>query len=61
MIDIRSHRDRTTYREKVFADLDPVELPRLAQVAEDWAALTDEDAYADGLEALVDGLLRSTG
>ncbi|MCP2337423.1 TetR/AcrR family transcriptional regulator [Actinomadura rupiterrae] len=53
----RADDDRATYREKVFADLDPDELPRLAQTADRWAALTAEDTYDDGLQALVDGLL----
>lgn len=48
---------RPTYRERVFADLDPSELPRLAQVADHWAPLTAEDTYIEGLRALVDGLL----
>lgn len=51
--------DRVTYRARVFADLDPDELPRLAQVADNWAPLTAEDTYRDGLRALVDGLLVS--
>ncbi|MGW2598137.1 TetR/AcrR family transcriptional regulator [Streptomyces klenkii] len=46
-----------TYRERVFADLDPNELPRLAQVADRWAPLTAENTYLDGLRALMDGLL----
>ncbi|MCX4451228.1 TetR/AcrR family transcriptional regulator [Streptomyces sp. NPDC087866] len=53
----RTDDDRATYREQVFADLDPSELPRLAQAADRWAPLTAEDTYRDGLEALVDGLL----
>ncbi|MFF0219697.1 TetR/AcrR family transcriptional regulator [Streptomyces vinaceus] len=53
----RTDADRPTYREQVFADLDPGELPRLAQVADQWAPLTAEDTYLDGLRALVDGLL----
>ncbi|WP_395358419.1 TetR/AcrR family transcriptional regulator [Streptomyces sp. YH02] len=53
----RADDDRTTYRERVFADLDPGELPRLADVADRWASLTAEDTYLDGLRALVDGLL----
>ncbi|MEU3404593.1 TetR/AcrR family transcriptional regulator [Streptomyces sp. NPDC006670] len=53
----RADDDRTTYREQVFAELDPGELPRLAQAAGRWAELTAEDAYEDGLRALVDGLL----
>ncbi|WP_030797008.1 TetR/AcrR family transcriptional regulator [Streptomyces sp. NRRL S-337] len=55
----RAHDDRATYREQVFADLDPNELPRLAQVADRWAPLTAQDTYLDGLRALVDGLLTS--
>ncbi|MFR9723474.1 TetR/AcrR family transcriptional regulator [Streptomyces sp. MS19] len=46
-----------TYRERAFAAVDPGELPRLASVAERWLPLTAEDTYADGLAALVDGLL----
>ncbi|MGP9022801.1 TetR/AcrR family transcriptional regulator [Streptomyces sp. BR1] len=53
----RTDDDRPTYREQVFAALDPTELPRLAQVANAWAPLTAEDTYAPGLRALVDGLL----
>ncbi|MCX5529079.1 TetR/AcrR family transcriptional regulator [Streptomyces sp. NBC_00006] len=52
----RADGDRTTYREQVFADLDPSELPRLAQAADRWAPLTAKDTYKDGLRALVDGL-----
>lgn len=51
--------ERPTYREQVFADLDPGELPRLAQAADRWAPLTAEDTYLAGLRALVDGLLTS--
>ncbi|MFD7685385.1 TetR/AcrR family transcriptional regulator [Streptomyces sp. NPDC059781] len=55
----RADDDRATYREQVFADLDPGELPRLTQAADRWAPLTAEDTYQDGLRALVDGLLVS--
>ncbi|MEU9497298.1 TetR/AcrR family transcriptional regulator [Streptomyces sp. NPDC048196] len=55
----RADDDRATYREQVFADLDPNELPRLAQIADRWAPLTAQDTYLDGLRALVDGLLAS--
>ncbi|MFE6764587.1 TetR/AcrR family transcriptional regulator [Streptomyces sp. NPDC057689] len=55
----RQDDGRTTYREQVFSDLDPDELPRLAQAADRWAPLTAEDTYGDGLRALVDGLLTS--
>lgn len=54
----RADSDRTTYRERVFADLDAREFPRLAQVAAGWAEITAEDTYLQGLGALVDGLLR---
>ncbi|MBT2211493.1 MULTISPECIES: TetR/AcrR family transcriptional regulator [Actinomadura] len=53
----RAGDDRATYRERVFADLDPEELPRLAAVGDRWARLTAEDTYLDGLRALVDGLV----
>ncbi|MCN9241645.1 TetR/AcrR family transcriptional regulator [Streptomyces sp. RY43-2] len=55
----RTDDDRPTYRERVFGELDPSELPRLEQVADRWASLTAEDTYLDGLRALVDGLLAS--
>ncbi|MGW2402978.1 TetR/AcrR family transcriptional regulator [Streptomyces sp. NPDC001739] len=55
----RADDDRATYREQVFSDLDPNELPRLAQVADRWAPLTAQDTYLDGLRALVGGLLAS--
>ncbi|MER5440159.1 TetR/AcrR family transcriptional regulator C-terminal domain-containing protein [Streptomyces sp. NPDC002790] len=52
----RSADDRPTYRETVFADLDPGEVPRLAEVADRWADLTAQDTYLPGLRALVTGL-----
>ncbi|MGW3039427.1 TetR/AcrR family transcriptional regulator [Kitasatospora sp. NPDC001159] len=52
----RADDDRPVYRDVVFADLDPDEVPRLAQVADRWEALTARDTYSDGLRALVDGL-----
>ncbi|MFC4051792.1 TetR/AcrR family transcriptional regulator [Actinomadura syzygii] len=56
----RRDRDgRPTYRDRLFADLDPDELPRLASLGERWASLTAEDTYLDGLRALVDGLVRA--
>ncbi|CAL9569482.1 hypothetical protein SUDANB174_04765 [Streptomyces sp. enrichment culture] len=48
---------RPTYRERVFADLDPAALPRLAALGPRWGELTAEDTCAVGLRALVDGLL----
>ncbi|GHI02062.1 transcriptional regulator [Streptomyces cellostaticus] len=53
----RAADERPTYREQVFAGLDPSEYPRLAQVADRWAPLTAEDTYVVQLRALVDGLL----
>ncbi|MGW3205177.1 TetR/AcrR family transcriptional regulator [Streptomyces sp. NPDC001135] len=53
----RTTDDRPTYRDRVFADLDPAELPRLAEVSSRWAPLTAEDTYAPGLRALLNGLL----
>ncbi|MFD0905050.1 TetR/AcrR family transcriptional regulator [Actinomadura sediminis] len=52
----RADDDRPTYRERVFAEVDAAELPRVALVARRWAELTAEDTYLDGLRALVDGL-----
>ncbi|MCP2317527.1 hypothetical protein APR12_002873 [Nocardia amikacinitolerans] len=37
--------------------IDPETLPRLAELGPRWAALSATDTYADGLRALVDGLL----
>lgn len=53
----RADADRPAYQERVFADLDPSEPPRLAQAADGWSQLTAEDTYLDGLRALVDGLI----
>ncbi|WP_197516787.1 MULTISPECIES: hypothetical protein [Nocardia] len=53
----RRDDDRPVFRERVFADIDAGELPRLAAVADRWGALTAADTYAEGLRALVDGLL----
>ncbi|WP_434975943.1 hypothetical protein [Streptomyces hydrogenans] len=49
--------DRATSRGRVFADLDPRELPYLAQVADRWPSLTAQDTYPAGLRSLVDGLV----
>lgn len=53
----RRDDDRPVFRERVFADIDAGELPRLAAVADRWSALTAADTYEQGLRALVDGLL----
>ncbi|WP_019630513.1 TetR/AcrR family transcriptional regulator [Actinomadura atramentaria] len=53
----RTGDGRPTYRERVFAELDPDELPRLAEVADRWTSLTAQDTYLDGLRAVVEGLI----
>ncbi|HET9382643.1 MAG TPA: TetR/AcrR family transcriptional regulator [Streptomyces sp.] len=53
----REDDGRPTYRERVFAGIDPDALPRLSRLAGRWAPLTAEDTYLHGLRALVDGLL----
>ncbi|MFD8756435.1 TetR/AcrR family transcriptional regulator [Kitasatospora sp. NPDC059577] len=53
----RTGDDRPTYREQVFAGLDPAELPRLAEAAGRWEPLTAADTYEDGLRSLVAGLV----
>lgn len=53
----RAADERPTYREQVFAELDPDTYPRLGQVADRWATLTAEDTYLSQLRALVEGLL----
>ncbi|MFE3442537.1 TetR/AcrR family transcriptional regulator [Nocardia sp. NPDC059180] len=53
----RAAEDRPTYREQIFADLDPGELPRLAEIGPRFLTLAAEDTYAQGLDALVSGLL----
>jgi AcrR family transcriptional regulator len=53
----RADDDRPTYRDRVFAEVSPEELPRLALAADRWPALTAVDTYRDGLRALVNGLL----
>ncbi|MFI6156380.1 TetR/AcrR family transcriptional regulator [Kitasatospora sp. NPDC051170] len=53
----RADSGHRTYRERVFADLDAHEFPCLARVAADWAEITAEDTYRQGLRALVYGLL----
>ncbi|MBL1080857.1 TetR/AcrR family transcriptional regulator C-terminal domain-containing protein [Streptomyces actinomycinicus] len=53
----RATDDRPTYRDRVFAGLDPAELPHLSRIAPRWAPLTAQDTYEQGLRALLDGLL----
>jgi AcrR family transcriptional regulator len=52
-----SDRDGATYREQVFANLDPTTHPRLAALGDRWPALTAEDTYTAGLRALITGTL----
>ncbi|WP_049567134.1 TetR/AcrR family transcriptional regulator [Nonomuraea sp. SBT364] len=47
----------STYRERVFAELDGDEFPRLAELGRRWEELTAKDTYDRGLRALVGGLL----
>lgn len=56
----RSRSDQPVYRDRVFAELDAERLPMLASLTDRWAALTSQDTYRAGLEALVEGLLRTT-
>lgn len=53
----RAAAGRPTFREKVFADLDPETLPRLAELGPRWVGLTTEDTYLLGLRALISGLI----
>lgn len=55
----RREEDRPTYRSRVFANLDPAELPRLAALGDRWEELTARDTYDKGVRAIVHGLLRS--
>lgn len=53
----RQDKDGHTYRNRVFATLDPQALPRLASLANRWSVLTGQDPYREGLQAIVDGLV----
>ncbi|MEZ0066806.1 AcrR family transcriptional regulator [Streptacidiphilus sp. MAP12-20] len=53
----RQDDDRPAYRDRVFADIDPSELPHLARLADRWPSLTAQDTYRAGLRSLVNGLL----
>jgi AcrR family transcriptional regulator len=53
----RSDDDRPTYRDRVFAELDPAAYPRLGEVGGRWAELTAQDTFEPGLRALIAGLL----
>jgi AcrR family transcriptional regulator len=53
----RESKEGATYREQVFAGLDPDTHPRLAALGDRWTDLTAEDTYVEGLRALIDGAL----
>ncbi|BDT94249.1 TetR family transcriptional regulator [Nocardia sputorum] len=55
----RAAEDRPTFRAQVFADLDTETYPRLAALGSDYLSLAARDTYDLGLDALIDGLLRS--
>lgn len=57
----RSDNDRPIYRDALFRDLNEDEFPHLAALAGRWPALVSRDTYADGLRAMVEGLLSQTG
>ncbi|MFC5835632.1 TetR/AcrR family transcriptional regulator [Nonomuraea insulae] len=52
----RQEEGGSTHRERVFAELDAGEFPRLSEVAGRWVELTARDTYAKGVRALVNGL-----
>ncbi|WP_017558951.1 TetR/AcrR family transcriptional regulator [Nocardiopsis baichengensis] len=54
----RAESDRPSHRDREFAALSGDAYPRLASLADRWAELTGRDTYRQGLEAVVDGLLR---
>ncbi|MGI5490897.1 TetR/AcrR family transcriptional regulator [Microtetraspora malaysiensis] len=53
----RRQQGGSTHRERVFAELDAEEFPRLSEVAGRWEELTARDTYAKGVRAIVNGLL----
>ncbi|WP_243655117.1 TetR/AcrR family transcriptional regulator [Nocardia alba] len=54
---LRRAEEGPTYRAEVFANLDPEQLPRLAEIGSRWTEFDAHSTYAAGLEALVAGLL----
>lgn len=53
----RQDTEGPTYRDRVFATLDPQSMPRLASLADRWSVLTSQDTYRQGLQAIVNGLI----
>lgn len=55
---VRAHsQHRPTDPAPSFRNFDPAELPHLAALGDRWPVLAAHDSYAQGLTALVDGLL----
>ncbi|MFC9877291.1 TetR/AcrR family transcriptional regulator [Nocardia salmonicida] len=54
---VRRAAEGPTYRAEVFANLDPEQLPRLAEIGSRWTEFDTDSTYTAGLEALVTGLL----
>ncbi|WP_314219548.1 TetR/AcrR family transcriptional regulator [Streptomyces zaehneri] len=52
---------RALTRETSFDHLDAYQVPYLAAIGGQWAALAARDTYSQGLRALVDGLLAQSG
>jgi AcrR family transcriptional regulator len=49
--------ERPAPRDPFFESLDPLEMPSLAAIGNDWPTLAARDTYPEGLRALIDGLL----
>jgi AcrR family transcriptional regulator len=49
--------ERPASRDPFFERLDPLEMPSLAAIGNDWPTLAARDTYPEGLRAFVDGLL----
>ncbi len=56
----RRPADERPYRDAEFR-FDPEKMPHLAAIGDQWPELAARDTYADGLRALVDGLLAQRG
>ncbi|MBX6169485.1 MAG: TetR/AcrR family transcriptional regulator [Thermobispora bispora] len=48
---------RPAERDPLFSDLDESRMPHLVALGDQWGTLSAQDTYAQGLRALVDGLL----
>ncbi|MCL6296850.1 TetR/AcrR family transcriptional regulator [Streptomyces kronopolitis] len=56
-VDREANGKRVTTRETSFSNLNASQVPHLAAIGDQWAALAARDTYAHGLHAFVDGLL----